>query len=115
MGKLGSLILTYLMTAPTLSAVDNFDRGPIVIVINNQAVVKPEWSSIGTAEIAIIPTLNPERLTPNVQITVVSNVTGQIVTTGSLISIEGAGGIPVASNNILLTNGGTVIQDSIFG
>lgn len=46
--------------------------------------------------------------------TITCFVNAQLVSAGSLLTIEGAGGLPLSYNNILLTENATIIDADLF-
>lgn len=68
---------------------------------NNTGIIRPWPSTPGENE-------------ARVNNTTVCYVNGMVVASGSLISVDGNGGIPLAANNILITDSTTVLDADIF-
>jgi len=102
-------------TPPSILGANILESGSIVLEIKIEIGLQAELASIDEAEISIIARIQIIDLNPNAEHTIYCLTSGQIVQPGGLIAVEGAGGIPISADNILLTVGANVLQTSLFG
>lgn len=104
------------VTPPAIEDQTGLDNGPIVfyipVTIGTQATVT--LGGVDESGIVVPWPSTPDGNILRNNVTTTCYVNAQIVAAGSLIGIEGAGGIPISANNILLTESATIIDPDLF-